>query len=133
MVESDPESDQSDQARFPCMGEIVRQNLNTEKTVLPFVNREIDEMIKTVDKNEDGKISYSEFRVSITSAPDPDSTVKKNLIRIKGFPNKKSGTGTNTRLRIHNSSHGWDLFFCSAATIVGMPKSISDQEDAVQK
>ena len=25
--------------------------------------REIDEMIKTVDKNEDGKISYSEFRV----------------------------------------------------------------------
>ena len=80
MVESDPESDQSDQARFPCMGEIVRQNLNTEKTVLPFVNREIDEMIKTVDKNEDGKISYSEFRVSITSAPDPDSTVKKNRI-----------------------------------------------------
>ena len=25
--------------------------------------KEIDEMIKTVDKNEDGKISYSEFRV----------------------------------------------------------------------
>ena len=62
------------------MVEIVRQNLNTEKTVLPFVNREIDEMIKTVDKNEDGKISYSEFRVSITRDPDPDSTVKKNRI-----------------------------------------------------
>ena len=27
--------------------------------------REIDEMIATVDKNEDWKISYSEFRVSI--------------------------------------------------------------------
>ena len=27
--------------------------------------KEIDEMIKTVDKNEDGKISYSEFRVRI--------------------------------------------------------------------
>ena len=29
---------------------------------LPNV-QEIDEMIRTVDKNEDGKISYSEFRV----------------------------------------------------------------------
>ena len=28
-----------------------------------FICREIDDMIKTVDKNEDGKISYSEFRV----------------------------------------------------------------------
>ena len=26
--------------------------------------KEIEEMIKTVDKNRDGKISYSEFRVS---------------------------------------------------------------------
>ena len=25
--------------------------------------KEIDEMIRTVDKNKDGKISYSEFRV----------------------------------------------------------------------
>lgn len=28
--------------------------------------KEIDEMIKTVDKNEDWKISYSEFRVRIS-------------------------------------------------------------------
>ena len=27
--------------------------------------KEIDEMIRTVDKNEDGKISYSEFRVKM--------------------------------------------------------------------
>ena len=27
--------------------------------------KEIDEMIKTVDKNGDGKINYSEFRVTI--------------------------------------------------------------------
>ena len=27
-------------------------------------NSEIEEMINTVDKNQDGKISYSEFRVS---------------------------------------------------------------------
>ena len=30
--------------------------------------KEIDEMIKVVDKNEDGKISYSEFRVKILPA-----------------------------------------------------------------
>ena len=29
--------------------------------------KEIDEMIKTVDKNGDGKINYSEFRVNILS------------------------------------------------------------------
>ena len=28
--------------------------------------KEIDEMIDIVDKNKDGKISYSEFRVSFT-------------------------------------------------------------------
>ena len=28
--------------------------------------KEIDEMIHTVDKNKDGKISYSEFRVGMT-------------------------------------------------------------------
>ena len=27
-------------------------------------NKEIEDMINTVDKNKDGKISYSEFRVS---------------------------------------------------------------------
>ena len=29
-------------------------------------SQEIDEMITTVDKNQDGKISYSEFRVGLT-------------------------------------------------------------------
>jgi len=31
--------------------------------------KEIDEMIKTVDKNEDWKISYSEFRVMLGAIP----------------------------------------------------------------
>ena len=40
-------------------------------------------MIKTVDKNEDGKISYSEFRVGITGITRvSDPTVKKNRMRI---------------------------------------------------
>jgi len=31
--------------------------------------KEIDQMIKTVDKNEDWKISYSEFRVMLGAIP----------------------------------------------------------------
>ena len=31
--------------------------------MLQVTYKEIDEMIRTVDKNGDGKISYSEFRV----------------------------------------------------------------------
>ena len=38
-------------------------------------SQEIDEMITTVDKNQDGKISYSEFRVGLTSKK---KRVKKN-------------------------------------------------------
>ena len=32
-------------------------------------NSEIEDMINTVDKNQDGKISYSEFRVSSCHYP----------------------------------------------------------------
>ena len=32
--------------------------------VIVFLHQEIEEMISTVDKNQDGKISYSEFRVA---------------------------------------------------------------------
>ena len=32
--------------------------------------KEIDEMIKTVDKNNDGKINYSEFRVRSSDLKD---------------------------------------------------------------
>ena len=31
--------------------------------------KEIDEMINTVDRNQDGKISYSEFRVMLGALP----------------------------------------------------------------
>ena len=34
--------------------------------------KEIDDMIATVDKNEDWKISYSEFRVSMRMTFDPN-------------------------------------------------------------
>ena len=43
-------------------------DLNTDKTTqIKF--GEIKEMIETVDKNGDGKISYSEFRVMMGAVP----------------------------------------------------------------
>merc|ERR1719348_2701659 len=41
--------------------------------------KEIDEMIKTVDKNKDGKINYSEFRVMMGAPPllIPATTLSK--------------------------------------------------------
>ena len=48
--------------------------------------KEIDEMIATVDKNEDWKISYSEFRVkSCQSKP-----IFKLLSYVQGVPKKIS-------------------------------------------
>ena len=38
--------------------------------------KEIDEMIKIVDKNKDGKISYSEFRVN-------ELQIVKGIVTIK--------------------------------------------------
>ena len=47
---------------------ISTNDLNTDKTTqIKF--GEIKEMIETVDKNGDGKISYSEFRVMMGAVP----------------------------------------------------------------
>ena len=43
-------------------------DLNTDKTT-QITFGEIKEMIETVDKNGDGKISYSEFRVMMGAVP----------------------------------------------------------------
>ena len=39
--------------------------------------KEIDEMIQVVDKNKDGKISYSEFRVMLGALPLVISDINK--------------------------------------------------------
>ena len=39
------------------------------QTCFQIGDTEIDEMIKIVDKNGDGKISYSEFRVMMGAIP----------------------------------------------------------------
>ena len=60
--------------------------------------KEIDEMIRTVDKNGDGKINYSEFRVMMGAPPllIPATTLSKfarqgNILREKNrrFEEKK--------------------------------------------
>ena len=42
----------------------ISYNFFVQFFVIFFVHQEIEEMISTVDKNQDGKISYSEFRVA---------------------------------------------------------------------
>ena len=46
--------------------------------------QEIDEMIHTVDKNEDGKISYSEFRVRKTCVFSRPGKARGWLIKSAG-------------------------------------------------
>ena len=43
--------------------------LGMTKNYIQVTYKEIDEMIHTVDKNGDGKISYSEFRVMMGAPP----------------------------------------------------------------
>merc|ERR1712241_367159 len=62
-------------------GCITAEELKFVLTHLPgkVTYKEIDEMIKTVDKNGDGKINYSEFRVMMGAPPllIPATTLSK--------------------------------------------------------
>ena len=44
-------------------GKVGQTELFFHQNLLKVTYKEIDEMIQTVDKNGDGKINYSEFRV----------------------------------------------------------------------
>ncbi len=56
----------------PATGCITAEELKFVLTHLPgkVTYKEIDEMIKTVDENGDGKINYQEFRVMIGAKPN---------------------------------------------------------------
>ena len=58
--------------RFNVSGCITADELKFVLTHLPgkVTYKEIDEMIKTVDENGDGKINYQEFRVMIGAKPN---------------------------------------------------------------
>ena len=57
---------------FSGLGCITAEELKFVLTHLPgkVTYKEIDEMIKTVDENGDGKINYQEFRVMIGAKPN---------------------------------------------------------------
>ena len=50
--------------------------------------KEIDEMIQVVDKNKDGKISYSEFRVMLGALPLVISDINK-VMETEGQAGRK--------------------------------------------
>ena len=57
---------------LPSLGCITADELKFVLTHLPgkVTYKEIDEMIRTVDENGDGKINYQEFRVMIGAKPN---------------------------------------------------------------
>ena len=59
------------------LGCITAEELKFVLTHLPgkVTYKEIDEMIKTVDENGDGKINYQEFRVMIGAKPNLTSAM----------------------------------------------------------
>ena len=61
----------------------IKTCFNTQVTY-----KEIDEMIRTVDKNGDGKINYSEFRVMMGAHPllIPPPLLNKSGFHIKFCP-----------------------------------------------
>ena len=70
-------------------GCITAEELKFVLTHLPgkVTYKEIDEMIRTVDKNGDGKINYSEFRVMMGAHP---LLIPPPLLNKSGLPSSLS-------------------------------------------
>ena len=86
-----------------CMilGCITAEELKFVLTHLPgkVTYKEIDEMIKTVDENGDGKINYQEFRVMIGAKPNLTSAMaqkKKAAAAAAAAAAAKASSGGNT-------------------------------------
>lgn len=58
--------------------------------------KEIDEMIKTVDENGDGKINYQEFRVMIGAKPNLTASMAANNPNLAKAKEAKTSTGATT-------------------------------------
>ena len=73
-------------------GCITAEELKFVLTHLPgkVTYKEIDEMIRTVDKNGDGKISYSEFRVMMGAKPLLNVVQGTKPLTSPHFPNNRS-------------------------------------------
>merc|ERR1712038_1264313 len=81
-------------------GCITAEELKFVLTHLPgkVTYKEIDEMIHTVDKNGDGKINYSEFRVMIGAKPNLTSAMaqKKKAAAAAAAAAAKASSAGNT-------------------------------------
>lgn len=81
-------------------GCITAEELKFVLTHLPgkVTYKEIDEMIKTVDENGDGKINYQEFRVMIGAKPNLTSAMaqKKKAAATAAAAAAKSSSAGNT-------------------------------------
>ena len=79
------------------VGCITAEELKFVLTHLPgkVTYKEIDEMIKTVDENGDGKINYQEFRVMIGAKPNLTSAMaqKKKAAAAAAAAAKSSSAG----------------------------------------
>ena len=80
------------------LGCITAEELKFVLTHLPgkVTYKEIDEMIKTVDENGDGKINYQEFRVMIGAKPNLTSAMaqkKKAAAAAAAAAAKSSSAG----------------------------------------
>ena len=85
---------------FSILGCITAEELKFVLTHLPgkVTYKEIDEMIKTVDENGDGKINYQEFRVMIGAKPNLTSAMaqKKKAAAAAAAAAAKASSAGNT-------------------------------------
>ncbi|XP_059090229.1 neo-calmodulin-like [Tigriopus californicus] len=80
-------------------GCITADELKFVLTHLPgkVTYKEIDEMIKTVDENGDGKINYQEFRVMIGAKPNLTAAMASQQ-NVKAKPNQPNKNTKNTNM-----------------------------------
>ena len=86
---------------FSGLGCITAEELKFVLTHLPgkVTYKEIDEMIRTVDENGDGKINYQEFRVMIGAKPNLKAAREaQKAAEAKSTKTTTTGATTTTTL-----------------------------------
>ncbi len=93
-----PTSTTAPHSQLFTTGCITADELKFVLTHLPgkVTYKEIDEMIKTVDENGDGKINYQEFRVMIGAKPNLTADHADNMKKkAEGTPTPKAASAAN--------------------------------------
>ncbi len=101
---------------LPIPGCITADELKFVLTHLPgkVTYKEIDEMIKTVDENGDGKINYQEFRVMIGAKPNLTADHAK---KMKSKEQKEDGSAKgSTKTAAANANNNANAITAAGAT-----------------